>query len=149
MIFFIAAAAIPVKSATGAMTAAGVWAGVIMLALTILLAAVKIWPKMRELDIGQRKDDLADLRTRIIALESKVEEANSRATSANDKAHQSDMKLVSAVAAFQLVTTELRKHDPDSPALRQAQDLMAMAATGDFGMDRAVRVLATVRGVGE
>ena len=142
------AAAVAVKSTTGLLTAAGVWAGVIMLGLVLLIAVVKIMPKMKELRIGEKRGELDDLRERIVALETKVEEANRHADLANEKSHRSEMKLMAAVSAFQLVTTDLRKHDPDSPALRQAQELMSMAATGDFGMDRALKALGAVNGVG-
>ena len=135
------------------LTAVGMWTAIIGTVGGIFTRWLLTRPKMAELANNKQAVDMAHLNARIIALEAKVDEANHRAGTASDKAHNAEMKMVSSVsalqAALQLVMSELRKHDPDSPALQQAQELIAIAVTGDFGMDRAVNKLSTIKGVGE
>lgn len=85
---------------------------------------IKVWPMLKKLANEReaaiatgRRDDMDDMRQRIIALESKVEDVTTRA-------HQVEMKLVSALAAYRLIASELQKIDPDSPILKQAQELL-------------------------
>lgn len=108
--------------------------------------------KIRELDIGEdatiradRRSDIDKLNDRIAALEGKVNDAN-------NAAHMTQMKLVSTLAAFRLLASELQKVDPDNPVLKQAMDLIGLAATDDFGVGAGLSQLArlsAVRGVGE
>lgn len=117
------AAAIAVKSETGFWTAAGVWTGVIIAGLAVLAGVVKVWPKLVELLIGQRRDDLDDMRKRISDLEAKVETASTAA-------HAAEMKLVYAVAAIQLLAAKVRASSPDDPTLKQAMELLSAATNG-------------------
>lgn len=108
--------------------------------------------KMRELEIGEdasiratKRSDVEALNDRIAKLERKVEEANT-------SAHQTQMRLVSTLAAFRLLASELQKVDPDNPVLKQAVDLIGLAATDDFGLGAGMAHLARLnatRGVGE
>lgn len=116
-------APIAVKSATGFWTAAGVWTGVILGVLTLLGIIVKAWPRLLELLIGQRRNDLDDMRKRIGDLEAKVELASTAA-------HAAEMKLVYAVAAVQLLAANVRARSPDDPTLKQAMELLAAATSG-------------------
>ena len=59
------------------------------------------------------------------------------------------MRLMTVANAFQMVTGELRKIDPDNPTLKQATDLVGLAITEDMGMNRALVDLARLPGVGE
>lgn len=115
--------AIPVQSATGLWTAAGVWTGVAIAAFAALTAVVKVWPRLVELLIGQRRSDLEDLRARITVLEGKVEAASSAA-------HTAEMKLVYAVAAIQLLAAKVRADNPSDPTLAQAMELLSAATSG-------------------
>lgn len=109
-------------------------------------------PKRREQDIAEdaqlrveKRDDIAKLTDRIALLERKVDEANT-------SAHMTQMKLVSTLAAFRLLASELQKVDPDNPVLKQAMDLIGLAATDDFGVGAGFTHLArlnSTRGIGE
>lgn len=79
-----AAAPIAVKSATGVLTAAGVWSGVIALLLICVLAYIKIIPRLKELEntnnAGIRRefiDEMAALREEVVQL--RTENAQLRA----------------------------------------------------------------------
>jgi len=90
----------------------------------VLLALIKGWPALAaqglkaKLELGmQKRGDMNDLRARIESLEEKVETANA-------KAHNVELKLVSALAAYRLIASELQRLDPDSNILKQAQELL-------------------------
>lgn len=101
-----------------------------------LVAVIKNWPKLKELAIKARRDDMDDMRQRITELETV-------AKNASEKAHRSEMIVVTVVAAFQLAMGELEKLDPENKVLKQARELMAVAMTGDFGMDASLHKLAS------
>lgn len=70
-------APVVVKSATGILTAAGVWSGVLVLILVCVLAYIKIMPRLRELEnnnnAGLRKEfieEMAALRSEVSGLRS-------------------------------------------------------------------------------
>lgn len=144
-----AVAAIPVKSTTGMLTAAGIWTAVIGGTMGLLAWWIRLRPKMKELSDAQKNIDFSNFNARLAEVESRVEQANKRADEADEKAHQSDKKLDYVIIAFQLVASELKRLDPDSPALGQANELLAMASTGDLRMDRAIQKLSTLRSSGE
>lgn len=89
------------------------------------VAIVKVWPRMKELAIGQRRSDLDDMRDRIGELEKKVEVASA-------SAHAAEMKLVYAVSAVQLLAAKVRADNPDDPTLAQAMELIAAATGGEM-----------------
>jgi HAMP domain-containing protein len=106
------------------------WTGALVGLLNVLVggalvAAIRNWPRLRELTIGQRKDDLDDMRKRITDLETKVE-------SASAAAHSAEMKLVYAVSAVQLLAAKIRADNPNDPTLLQALELLAAATGGEM-----------------
>lgn len=82
-----------------------------------LVAAIKNWPRLKELGITERRDDLDIMSERIRSLEAKVEHLTTAV-------HEAEMKLVSALAAYRLIASDLRNRDPDSPILAQAGELL-------------------------
>lgn len=141
--------ALAVKSTTGMATAAGVWTGVIVISITLLIAIIKIIPKLREIRVGEKQHDMARLEARIDTLEKSVKDANERAEKSEESAHQSEMSMVIVIAALQLVMGEVDKLDPGNKVLKQARDMVATARTGDLGMNQAITRLSTIRGIGE
>lgn len=141
--------AVAIKSTTGMATAAGVWTGVIVVSVTLMIAIVRILPKLREIRVGEKQHDMARLELRIDTLEKSVKEANERAEKSEESAHQSEMSMVIVIAALQLVMGEVDKLDPGNKVLKQARDMVATARTGDMGMNNAITRLSTIRGVGE
>ncbi len=109
-------------------------------------------PKIREMEMGEdaklrteRRDDITALNDRIALLERKVDDANT-------SAHNTEMRLVSTLAAFRLLASELQKVDPDNPVLKQAMDLIGLAATDDFGVGAGlgrIARLSTGKGIVE
>lgn len=94
------------------------------LLVIVILAFFKGYPAIsaavataREQGRLGRRGDMSDLRERISALEAKVE-------TASETAHQAELKLVSALAAYRLIASELLKLDPDNTILKQAQELL-------------------------
>jgi hypothetical protein len=90
----------------------------------VFIALIRAWPllaaqaiKAREQLRSEKRDDIDDMRERITALEGKV-------TEATQTAHAAELKLVSALAAYRLIASELLKVDPDNMILRQAQELL-------------------------
>lgn len=108
-----------------------------------LVALIKVWPRIKELGINQRKDDLDDMRARISELEKKVDKANEEAGLAKDAANIIQMQMVSMQAAFELVAGELEKADPENKVLKQARRLLAQAATADLGVTAGFRKIAS------
>lgn len=142
-------AAVAVKSTTGALTAAGVWTGVIIASLALLGYIVKVAPSWRKIGVEERQDDLDRLTGRIDKLETAVKEAETHAARANEQAHNAEMSMVTLVAALQLVMGEVEKLDPGNKVLIQAREMVAAARTGDFGMNQAINRLSMLNGVGE
>lgn len=91
------------------MGAYGTWA----LVAVVLVALIKGWPALKKL----RNDADNDLRARVERLEAKADDALI-------SAHHAEMKLVSALAAYRLLASELLKLSPDNPILKQAQELL-------------------------
>lgn len=141
--------AVAVKSTAGLATAAGVWTGVIVISITLLIAIVRIIPKLKEIMVGEKQSNMDRFEIRIEALEKIVSEANTRAMKAEEDAHQSEMSMVIVIAALQLVMGEVDKLDPGNQVLKQAREMIATARTGDFGMNQAITRLSVIRGVGE
>lgn len=121
----------------------------LLFALNLLLggggvvAVVKVWPELKKIATTSRRDDLDDLRDRVILLEGKVQ-------SANDAAHRSEMKLVYAVNAIQLLAGRIRSDDPNDPILKQANDMLQLATTGELSIwmrefDAAAAVVAKAK----
>lgn len=138
----VADAAVVVKSATGALTATGVWTGVIIASLALFGYVIKVAPSWRKISVEERQDDLDRLVLRVAKLEGDV-------STANATAHNAEMSMVTLVAALQLVMGEVEKLDPGNKVLIQAREMVAAARTGDFGMNQAINRLATMNGVGE
>jgi len=90
-------------------------------------AVVKVWPQLKQIAASIRRDDLDDLRARVGSLEAQVTEANTAA-------HRSEMKLVYVINAFQLLAGKIRDTDPDDPTLRQANEILKLATTGELGV---------------
>lgn len=108
-----------------------------------MAAAIKVWPQLKTIAASSRRDDLDDLRERVISLEAKVQ-------SANDAAHRSEMKLVYAVNAIQLLAGRIRSDDPNDPILKQANDMLQLATTGELSIwmrefDAAAAVVAKAK----
>jgi len=106
------------------------WTGALVGLLNLLVGgalvtAIKNWPRVKELTIGQRRGDLDDMRTRITSLEAKVEIASTAA-------HAAELKLVYAVSAVQLLATKIRADNPNDPTLAQAMELLAAATGGEM-----------------
>lgn len=105
----------------------------LLFALNLLLggggvvAVVKVWPELKKIATTSRRDELDDLRERITSLEGKVQNAN-------DAAHRSEMKLVYAVNAIQLLAGRIRSDDPNDPILKQANDMLQLATTGELSI---------------
>ena len=105
----------------------------LLVALNLILgggftaAIVKVWPQLKTIAAASRRDDLDDLRSRVGTLEGQVQAANTAA-------HRAEMKLVYAVNAFQLLAGRIRSDDPNDPVLKQANDLLQLAATGDLSI---------------
>jgi hypothetical protein len=152
--------AVAVKSATGFWTAAGVWTGVIVAIVGAVTAYIKYGPRWKELGIGERGRDFEAMDKRISSLETKVFEADKRATEANERAHNAekqsiasaasfDIRLMSALNACRLLLGVVEREAPESVELSLAKDLLAMAASDDMGVGKGMRKIATMRGVGQ
>lgn len=132
------------------------WAGL----MGFLYALVKVWPiindqliKVKEKRRSDKRDDAAEwreaMRKEVAELREEVKKCQSDTQAATERAHKYEMRLMTVANAFQMVTGELRKIDPDNPTLKQATDLVGLAITEDMGMNRALVDLARLPGVGE
>lgn len=111
------------------------WTAILVALLNVLVggalvAAIKNWPRLKELTIGQRRDDMALMDGRIASLERQVKEATAKIEEANTVAHTAEMKLVYAVSAVHLLATKIRADNPNDPTLLQAMELLTAATTG-------------------
>jgi len=164
-----AAAAGKLQTADGEKISVGIWVAVVLLSVLTGFAAraLPIVTRWKEIGVGQRNADFDRLYVRVTELEEKVDKADERARLADERArmaeqksadmqraaadhvHQNDMRLMSAVSAYQLVVGELIARDPENKVLKQARALMATAVTGDFGVGEGIRKLSMMPGVGE
>ncbi len=109
---------------------------------TMMVAYFKILPRLREMVFTGRKDEISRLTDRVTKLEEAVAEATLHANAADERTNVMKYKMVSLNAAFQLVAGEMRRVDPDNAVLKQALDLIAMAATDDMGFGKAMLELS-------
>lgn len=130
------------------------------LTLTVIGMLIKVWPiindqliKVKEKRRSDKRDDMAEwrqeMRDRITALETDVRDAKAGMQAANERSHRLEIHLMTVTNAFQMVAGELRKHDPDNPVLKQAVDMVGLAVTEDFGLNRALVDLSRYPGVDE
>lgn len=98
--------------------------GIYALLGTIIGGWIKLRPAMTKLAnereyslLAARGEDMDDMKENIRLLTEKVETLTARV-------HESEMKLVSALAAYRLIASDLAQRDPDSPILKQAQELL-------------------------
>ena len=132
-----------VSTTTGVWNASASTLTAVCLLIGLVTAWVKFGPKWRELGIGERRNDLDDMKERIKELEGKVDALSATA-------HAAEMKTVYAVAACQLLAARIRADNPDDPTLRQATELLAAATGGEMprwedklGMALAAKKTAT------
>lgn len=132
------------------------WTGLLL----FLGMLVKVWPiindqllKVREKRRTDKRDDMAEwrqeMRDRIAALEADVNAAKTKTDTANERSHRLEIHLMTVTNAFQMVCGELRKHDPENLVLKQAVDMVGLAVTEDFGMNRAMIDISRIPGVGK
>lgn len=135
----------PLETTMGPWIAGGVWTGVAML-------LVGIWrgiPKLLEI-IFKREKELREVKAqedvtlvgRIAALE-KASEASRMA------AQNAQASVVYLTNALSLALNALQVVDPTNRAIKEAKELVAMAASADDGFASALGRLAGVPGVGE
>lgn len=79
--------------------------------------------RLRE-EIARRDKDMDEMQADMKAMRAKVDDAAQRAAAMQ-------LKVVQLQMAFQLVSGELGRKDPDNSVLKQARDLIASAAMGD------------------
>lgn len=157
------------KTANGSEISAGIWVLVVLVSIGLGFFGrmLPVFTKWKEIGVGQRNADFDRLYERVNELEDKVDKADERARLADERArlaeresqqtqrvaaehvHLADMRLMSAVSAYQLVVGELLARDPDNVVLKRAQEMMASAVTGDFGVGDGIRKLSRLPGVGE
>lgn len=132
------------------------WAGT----LGFFALLVRVWPiindqliKVKEKRRSEKRDDAAEwreaMRKEVAELRVEVKKCQAATEAATERAHKYEMRLMTVANAFQMVTGELRKIDPDNPTLKQATDLVGLAITEDMGMNRALIDLARLPGTGE
>ena len=120
-----------------------------------IVALIKIWPKLKELGNTRRKDEMDALRHRVDDLERQIETLLKTVASADERAHQAEMraakegaisetKISRAATAVTLVIGELERMPggKENPVIKQARELIAMAATGDSGFGMYITQLA-------
>jgi len=111
----------------------------------VLIAIVRQAVPWRKQSLDQRVDD-------ITRLTNEVREARAEAKAAMEATQKLESMVACMRPAISILTTEVRRLDPNAhanAALIQVQELMTMAAVGDFGMGEALRSLAKTKGVGE
>jgi alpha-acetolactate decarboxylase len=80
----LAISAATVKTVSGPYVAAGVWTGVILASISVIGFYVKIMPKLREINVTARRDEMLQMGMRIEALEKQVKDANEKIIAANN-----------------------------------------------------------------
>ena len=100
--------------------------------VTIAVAYFKIAPAMRKIYSEMRRDEMISMGERIRTLETKLEEQSAAIRAADDRAHKSEMKATTLAAAVELLLSEIRRLDPESPVIDQAQKLVTVAIQPDF-----------------
>lgn len=92
--------------------------------------------RLRE-EIGRRDTDIDEMKAELKDLRSSL-------TAADRHTADMQMRMVRLQTAFQLVSDELARTDPDNPVLKQARALIATAAMSDDDIFKAG--LATLAG---
>lgn len=102
-----------------------------------LIDALKEWNRSRKEKRDElREDEMAD---------------NTRLAAAEKRSAAAEASLVYVSSALSLLIGVVEQLDPNNPVLRQARELVAMAASSDDGFGGALKRLAEVpmpKGVG-
>ena len=67
--------------------------------------------------LEERAEEMDKMRAEMVEVRAELKEMGNRL-------HEAEMKLVSALAAYRLIANDLATRDPDSPILKQAQELL-------------------------
>jgi hypothetical protein len=145
----LAISAATVKTVSGPYVAAGVWTGVILASISVIGFYVKIMPKLREINVTARRDEMLQMGMRIEALEKQVKDANEKIIAANNSARSSESKYTTLAAAVELMLGELEHIDPSNHIIKQVRNLVTLAASADQGVGDGLLHLMKVKGVGE
>lgn len=94
---------------------------------TVVLALIKVWPLLQLQAFNARQALRAEKRSDRVSLLERIEALEGKLEIAVEHTHQMDMQLVSAMAAYRLIATELQRLDPDSVTLQQAQVLLTQS----------------------
>lgn len=93
----------------------------------LVAGIIKVWPQIKQIAASARRSDIERLEERVGTLETQV-------LAANNAAHRSEMKLVYAINAIQLLAGRIRSDNPDDPILKQANDMLQLATTGEMSI---------------
>lgn len=159
-----------VKTANGSSINMGIW-GVFALLVpvvgSIILAVIRQWgpwkkgdSDARDADFARLRDEIATLKAdhkdksdkqdaRITKVEAEAEGARREAATAKEHAMRSDGKLQSALTACEVLLGLVEREMPDAKEIPLVKRLLAQAATSDMGVGDGIRKLAAVRGRGE
>lgn len=140
-----------VETTDGGSIRAGIWTGVIVAMIGLVTMIVSHWRGWKETASAGRTADFRRLREEIERRdtdmdEMKVELKDLRAllTAADRRSADMQMRMVRLQTAFQLVSDEMARTDPDNPVLKQARALIATAIMSDDDIFRAgLTTLAT------
>jgi ribosomal protein RSM22 (predicted rRNA methylase) len=116
-----------------------------------MVALVRILPTLKQAANVRRKDDMDGLRDDIIAIKADAKEAKDEARRVSDIAQRLENMVACMRPAISILTAEVKRLDPNNPnnpALVQVQELMAMAASGDMGIGKAMTNIANIPAVG-
>jgi len=95
--------------------------------------------RLRE-EIARHDGEMKDVKDTLAAMQERVDRAE---RTAGDM----QLKMVHLQTAFELVSGELARHDPENKILKQARDLIARAATSDEEVfSAAIATLSKGRG---
>ncbi len=90
----------------------------------VILAIIKGWPAISDAAVRARSAMSADRKSKYDRLDERIATLEAKLERTANALHDTEMKLVSALAAYRLVIGELQKIDPQSAVLKQAQALL-------------------------
>lgn len=116
--------------------------GLLALAIYALIVHGPKWNKQvsdaqaqkRSEQLGVDKEKRDDLRERIDALEKLTKGQGDQIKSLTAESQSYQLRLVSALSAVRLLAGYIEGKEPDNPILKQANDLIGLAASSDMGM---------------
>lgn len=110
----------------------GIWGLLLTVIGGLLLARIKVWPRLRELTIGEDAMLRKEMREELTAMRAELVSAKAAMVEVTARCTASDLRVSQLEFALQIATDEIARLAPDSTVPAQIRRLLAVTMPTPF-----------------